>query len=809
MQSTSLLLVEDECYRFDHARSREVLYEEIPVPLKRGYHSRVAEKLEASSSGNLPYSDLAYHYACAGNKEKCLKYSLKAGQNELENFSNQQAIQHFTYVLQNIGADNTEEKRIALDGLGDAYLASSMYDDAIKTFDKLSAQESGIHRLRAIRKVTDAAFLKGNMPNLLLEYSKKAEELAEYSRLEMARVINNRSRAFGFAGQGDVLQDLHDTLSALKIFEKENSISDMGDALWRCGVVSTMYKDLREEGIGMLLRSIKIFREQNDVRKEIIATYYAGIGFETCGLFSEAYQFFQKVLELGKNLDVFNELAGAYSRLSREADRLGNMKEAISLNEKALDYCRKTDAKWIEVIVCARIARQYLRINDFDQAMFFMKKIDTYTEEDKTHIGINEEINGARFSFQFVNDEKAPLDTYFERFFEVLKKNNSQSSLEIRLREQYILCLEYRKRFEDAQIQREINQKKLIDIERTYNQQKMQAFLIMPEKMQVRKETVIRFDFVNISRKSTILKRIESFQLNDFKIVQPQDFVLKAGNFELRNKPIEPFEVLTIKLKIEPLKAGSYQFHPNFVFEKESLEEQTTIPEPINVTVSEKPLDYEVLPGRRPIGNEQLDRLLMGGIPEKNSIIISMPSSDERKILTSSFLEAGIRLKETTLFITGQLDNLENFVKNDQLSFAIVCNNQADLILKDSGNVSKLKGIENLTNIDIAVARFFRTLKRDNPRRACIDIISDVLLEHHALTSRKWLSGLLLNLKANGFTTLALIDPYMHTSEEAQAVLSLFDGEISLIEKESGRIILKVKRLIGQKYLDEELPLQK
>jgi KaiC/GvpD/RAD55 family RecA-like ATPase/tetratricopeptide (TPR) repeat protein len=589
----------------------------------------------------------------------------------------------------------------------------------------------------------------------------------------------------------------------LKIFEEENSISDMGDALWRCGVVSTMYNDLREKGIGMLLRSIKIFKDQADVRKEITATYYAGVGFETCGLFEEAYQFFRRVLELGKNLDVFDELASSYSRLSREADRLGNTKEAISLSRQALDYCRKTDAKWIEVIVCARIARQYLKINDLDQAMFFMKKLDTYSDEDKTHIGISEEINGARFSFQLTNDEKAPLDAYFERFFEVLKKNNNFTSLEISLRTQYILCLEYKKRFEDAQKQREINQKILSQIETKYDQPKIQAFLVMPKEMQMGKEAELRLDFINISRKSTMLKRIENLQLDEFKIIEPQNSVIQSGILELKNKPIEPFEALTIKLRIIPLKPGSFQLHPALIFEKESHDEQATIPEPINFTVIEKPLDYEVLPGRRSIGYEQLDRLLLGGIPEKTSVIIAMPSSDERKTLTSSFLETGIRSKETTLLITSQLNDLEKFVKDEQFSFVIVCNSQADLMLKNSQNVSKLKGIENLTNIDIAVTRFFRTLKLDNPRRAFIDIISDVLLEHHALTSRKWLNGLLLNLKTNGFTTLALIDPQMHNSEEVQAILSLFDGEINMIQKENGKSKLKVKRLTGQKWIDE------
>jgi predicted ATPase len=63
-QSTSLIRVEEVFFRFDHAKTREAVYEEIPLPLKRGYHARVAEKLEKTSErGRLPFSDIAYHYA--------------------------------------------------------------------------------------------------------------------------------------------------------------------------------------------------------------------------------------------------------------------------------------------------------------------------------------------------------------------------------------------------------------------------------------------------------------------------------------------------------------------------------------------------------------------------------------------------------------------------------------------------------------------------------------------------------------------------------------------------------------------------
>lgn len=199
--STALVRVDENRYRFDHSRSREILYEALAPPLKRGYHGRIAEKLENAKNPVLPFSDLAYHYARAGNNEKAVKYALAAAKDELKRWSNAQAIEHFQYSLQNIPKGHSEERRIALEGLGDAYAANYMYAEAIKMYDELAASETGLVRLHALRKAMDAAFLKGDKPDLLLEYAKKAEELAKYNRLEMARVLDNRGRAFAWAGR--------------------------------------------------------------------------------------------------------------------------------------------------------------------------------------------------------------------------------------------------------------------------------------------------------------------------------------------------------------------------------------------------------------------------------------------------------------------------------------------------------------------------------------------------------------------------------------------------------------------------------
>jgi KaiC/GvpD/RAD55 family RecA-like ATPase len=220
-----------------------------------------------------------------------------------------------------------------------------------------------------------------------------------------------------------------------------------------------------------------------------------------------------------------------------------------------------------------------------------------------------------------------------------------------------------------------------------------------------------------------------------------------------------------------------------------------------------------VLPGRVSTGYAELDDLLFGGIPENYAVILTSPSSDEREQLIKKFLEAGAKAGQITFYIAVEPGNGRALAEEFQSNFYLfVCNPRADIMIKSLPNVFKLKGVESLTDIDIALIKAFRMLdaSRSGPRRACIEIISDVLLQHHAVITRKWLSGILPDFRSKGFTTLAVVNPHMHPQEEVQAILGLFEGEIKISEKETERgigKILRIRKLYNQRYLENELTL--
>jgi KaiC/GvpD/RAD55 family RecA-like ATPase len=274
----------------------------------------------------------------------------------------------------------------------------------------------------------------------------------------------------------------------------------------------------------------------------------------------------------------------------------------------------------------------------------------------------------------------------------------------------------------------------------------------------------------------------------------------------MMGKQLEPLKTEEIALTLRSFQSGSFEFRPKIVCVDEAGEELIFSVEPATCTV----LDA-VLSGRIRTGYKDLDNLLMGGLPEEYGIILASPSNDERTLLIKRFLETGIKNGETTFYITTEVGGVKELAEEFQSNFYLfVCNPRADVMIKSLPNVYKIKGVDNLTDVDISMIKAFRSLDRTKtgPKRACIEIVSDVLLQHRAVITRKWLSGLLPDLKSRGFTTLAIVNPQMHPTEEVYAILGLFDGEIRITEKDTSRgleKVLRVRKLYNQRYMESEL----
>jgi uncharacterized repeat protein (TIGR01451 family) len=341
---------------------------------------------------------------------------------------------------------------------------------------------------------------------------------------------------------------------------------------------------------------------------------------------------------------------------------------------------------------------------------------------------------------------------------------------------------------------------------------RVQANLILKAKeAKIGEDVNLGIELVNTGKAPALLMKVEEILPPGFELVaKPKYCRFEDTYIDMNGKKLNPLMTREIRLTLRSFDKGTFKIKPKIIYLDATANQMCCEPEPVTIRISEI-----VLPGRISTGYKDLDNLLLGGIPENYAVILTSPSCDEKDLLIKRFLEVGSKKGQITFHVTIEASGLEALVKEFQSSFYLfICNPQTDKIIKSLPNVFKLKGVENLTEISIALSKAFRGLDAliGGQRRACIEIISDVLLQHRAVQTRRWLTDLIPELKSRGFTTLAVMNPQMHSLQEVHAILGLFDGEINIYEKETEKGLekfLKIRKMYNQRYLESELLLRK
>ncbi len=379
-QSTALVCCEEGFFKFAHAMHREVIYEEIPEALRKGYHAEIAEIIERNSAGSkLFLSDIAYHYREAENKKRALKYALAAGQDAVIRFSNTEAVKHFTYVLRVVGEDKDflVQRLSALEGLGDALSGNGMVNEAMGTFLALSSISSGVVRLRALRKALEASSFLGGTPSLT-ELVDRAEECSGADKLEYARVLRVRAQ-ISLVRRFMPEVALKEAEEALQVFEDEASLPDLAYVLITLGATYGSLGQI-ENGIAAILRSLALLRELEDSRGQAEAHIIAG---EYCfaGLANEMLAMFVAASKICDKIADTYRLAYSYSDLGWANEYAGKVSEALPLTLKALSFAGKTDSNLVKGMIFGSLVRQYTFLGDDELAEAYFKRMVALPEE--------------------------------------------------------------------------------------------------------------------------------------------------------------------------------------------------------------------------------------------------------------------------------------------------------------------------------------------------------------------------------------------------------------------------------------------
>ncbi len=340
----------------------------------------------------------------------------------------------------------------------------------------------------------------------------------------------------------------------------------------------------------------------------------------------------------------------------------------------------------------------------------------------------------------------------------------------------------------------------------------IQAALNGPkEPLQVGQEYQAQLTILNTAERLAILVRVENLSQPGLEIQSGQpEYRLIDGNLELNGKQLPSLTSQELSLRITPVQAGNFSLQPR-ILSVSTQGDLTIHPVPalaIEVAGERALRAAESKPGateRCVTGEPQVDNVLHGGIPIGYSVVLTAAASNEMRTLVRSFIRSGLVAGKHVLYLSRDPALLSNVPRNELATLSMVSIGD---VLEGPAHAVSVK-LTNLTEMLLETTEFLQQ-SEGSDKRACVDVLSDVLLQHGPLNSRKWLSDLIRKLKANGFTTLAVLDPKLHESKESQALLNLFDGEIEINERDvegTTRQLLRVRRMYDTPYTQSWIQL--
>jgi tetratricopeptide (TPR) repeat protein len=588
-KTNSLVVCDGDWFRFDHPKTREVLYEEITLPLKKEYHLRVAETLEGRlGKDENSFGDLAYHFVNSTDTPKAIKYSVEAGKEALSRFSNAEAIKHFSYVLNALEeSGNVDKRATALEGLGDAYHANMMFQEAINTYKQLAEIDSPT-KVRALRKAMESAFFK-NAHDQQQALLKEAEECDTSDHLEKAKILMNKARAA--SRQSNMPLAIEYFELGLKLAEEAYSEWDVAWIL--VGLGSTrVWMGQQEKALAELLRASKIFENLGDTRW-LIEAYNATGNTMTghLGLRREGIDFLRKASQVDEEAKVndYLRLAQLNASWGRALGIEGDLQGALSISLKALSYAEKTDSGWGKGVVYANLTMFYSALGDTNKTEEYYNKLTSLPSDVQRNAYVGTPI--AKAAYLASKNEWDEANAVFETVFSGLRLV-SALGVEANARITYAEFLKKQDKIEKANQQKQIAENIFNTISERFERLNVFVNLMVPTKLSAGDDIEMRIDIVNASKKPITNITITNLFPNGFKIsaISP-GANLKNQAIEADNHVLEPFSVKAIKLSTQAPKPGEYLINPQVSYKDEAGSPLVSVARPLRILVTSEKIE--------------------------------------------------------------------------------------------------------------------------------------------------------------------------------------------------------------------------
>jgi DNA-binding SARP family transcriptional activator len=340
-------------YDFNHDKIKEVTYQQMSGARRQQVHRRVGEALEVEYRDRLDevVSRLAHHFTAGGDREKALRYSIRAGDRARELYANEEAIAYYRRAL---GLAGSEEELAAIyEGLGDVYALVGKHQEAIESYRVVldyagrgldKRREAEIHR--KIGRVHE----RNGGRDLALGHLKTGRRILETDGPSLEMVRLDSGMAFLSIRQGQYEEAIRLCERSLDMLEKLPENVDGREERARIynnlGSIYLNWSDY-PRATQHFEKSLAIRIENRDTHGTAVLYNNLGVVHERQGNYGKALEYHQQSFELEKEIGDIYGLAISHTNLGLILSCQEEYSRALNHLEEAASICGDIECEWL------------------------------------------------------------------------------------------------------------------------------------------------------------------------------------------------------------------------------------------------------------------------------------------------------------------------------------------------------------------------------------------------------------------------------------------------------------------------------
>jgi len=365
-------------FAFRHAMFQEVAYKGLLKSERIIYHKLIAETIENKFTEKIDgyYASLAHHYHQSGNNEKSLQYSIKAGDEAVALFANEEALNFYNQAL--ASAESARVRTEILEKIADIELLIGRMQGAHDHFTRaLELTKDSSVRARLTERLARVLEQTGRLDESIKVMEEGVRVLGDKNSPGLVTLLYTLSNILlESKAEGKRATDLaNQGLGIAKKLKNRKLLAEglraKAHVLWRQGN--------NTEALDLVKEAQAIYEDLNEIKVMPFVLLLVAAIHRAVGNMNAAIEYVKQAIEYADRIGNKRVLAMCYNNLGAYYSFLGEHPVAIDHTRKNVAIREKLGDKKGEGIGLMNIGLMYKYLGKHDKVLdYYLKAIDLF-----------------------------------------------------------------------------------------------------------------------------------------------------------------------------------------------------------------------------------------------------------------------------------------------------------------------------------------------------------------------------------------------------------------------------------------------